>query len=163
MIYCPACGTGDPKKKKRESSDFPDVRYAIISASALGDPEWCDSCGDCGFARMYPGQANRHVYRVSRTNEVHLHLGRNPFIAILGQSYEIPLSRLRCGSQVVDFVFQIQQKMWCTPTMLRDFVRAIELACTLLFESSSAQGRLCPFGRNTVTTWPEKVFVRQKP
>ncbi len=66
--------------------------------------------------------------------------------------YEIDVTDWVNPAEVLDWVFQIAKKPWCSAEMLQQFVHAIELICRIKFDGC-AQGVFCPFGQSKTVKW----------
>lgn len=66
--------------------------------------------------------------------------------------YLIECRRLTNSSEVLDFIFQINAKPWCSPEVLEEFVDALELLCKQHFDKS-AQSTFCPNGQDRMVAW----------
>lgn|GEM_PF-4523067 len=53
-----------------------------------------------------------------------------------GHCYEVDLERCRSAEQVLDWIFQIRQKSWATPTIMSDLLDALE-------DTLGVQANLC--------------------
>jgi len=53
--------------------------------------------------------------------------------------YYIPLDRCRTSAEVLDWIFQISHKTWCTPETLADLIEAFRVVV-------DPQARLCGSG-----------------
>lgn len=62
-----------------------------------------------------------------------------------GRSYEIDIDRVRTGAQVLDWVFQMNQKMWVADNDIRTFLCIVEWMAAHYW-GAAAQGLFCPFG-----------------
>lgn len=77
-------------------------------------------------------------------------------IGIGMHTYDISLSQIDSGAEIVDFIFQIAHKGWSGPDHIYQFVKMIEDLAQSAF-NSNAQGVFCPMGSNKVVAWPEHV------
>ncbi len=66
--------------------------------------------------------------------------------------YEIDVEDWTDSAQVLDWIFQIERKPWCSAEMLHQFVHAIQEICHIRFDEG-AQGVFCPFGQNRKVKW----------
>ena len=75
--------------------------------------------------------------------------------------YEIDLERLIDSASVLDFIFQIKHKSWCTPELMMNLLECFDKACEL-FQNSSVQGTFCTWGMNSSggkpVTWDKALF-----
>ncbi|MBE3904872.1 toll/interleukin-1 receptor domain-containing protein [Vibrio parahaemolyticus] len=67
--------------------------------------------------------------------------------------YEIEVERFTSGSELLDFVLQINGKGLCSPEHIKAFLDSIEEICDRYFKSN-AQGVFCPGGYNKSVEWP---------
>ena len=73
-------------------------------------------------------------------------------------AYEIDLEKCIHSSELLDYLFQIARKDWCTGELLLDLFEEIEAACKLVFKDN-AQGVFCPLGTSTKVDWVKKQIL----
>lgn len=78
-----------------------------------------------------------------------------------GWFYEIDLERCNNSAQLLDWIFQVQGKKWCSPELLAAVLDTIEEACVECF-GSSVQGKFCSFGIDNEVAWPSKENATRK-
>ncbi len=66
--------------------------------------------------------------------------------------YEIDLELCVDSVQILDYVFQISNKSWCTPQIMYDLIKEIDKACQHKHQEN-AQAVFCPFGANKTISW----------
>ena len=69
--------------------------------------------------------------------------------------YSVELEKCTDSAQILDYIFQIANKTWCSPQILYDLIQEIEKACREI-HSEAAQGVFCPFGENQEVKWKKK-------
>ncbi len=75
------------------------------------------------------------------------------FITNTGKNlYYVDLEECRGLSQMLDYIFQISFKTWCTPEVLMQFFECIQIACRDVFDQNP-QGVFCPGGQNKKVSW----------
>jgi hypothetical protein len=67
----------------------------------------------------------------------------------------IDINGLNSTGEVLDWIFQIKSKSWCSPQMLDEFISAIE-DVSLKHFNNTAQGVFCPGGAHRKVSWKEK-------
>ncbi len=67
--------------------------------------------------------------------------------------YEIDLERCTTSAQVLDFIFQVQAKTWCTPKLMTNLLKAFDRACVEQF-GQPIQGVFCSMGQDHKVKWP---------
>ncbi len=67
-------------------------------------------------------------------------------------SYVIDLERCTDSAQMLDSLFQLQLKTWCTPQILFDVFKEIDKACAEI-QGKNAQAVFCPLGENQAVQW----------
>jgi|SRR5690349_13015926 len=67
----------------------------------------------------------------------------------------IDINDLNSTGEVLDWIFQIKTKGWCTAEMLDEFIDSIEEICQIHF-GNNAQGVFCPGGSSRKVNWKEK-------
>lgn len=68
--------------------------------------------------------------------------------------YEIHLDQISSGSELLDFVLQINRKGICKSEHIKEFLDCIEQISDRYFKKD-AQEIFCPFGQNRNVEWPE--------
>lgn len=68
--------------------------------------------------------------------------------------YQIHLDQINSGSELLDFILQINRKGICKPEHVKEFLDCIEQVSDRYF-GKNAQGVFCPFGQNKDVEWPE--------
>lgn len=68
--------------------------------------------------------------------------------------YEIDLEECTDSARVLDYIFQIQSKTWCTPELIALVLDTLNSACIQYF-GQPAQGVFCSMGIGRKITWPE--------
>lgn len=66
--------------------------------------------------------------------------------------YDFSIDRLSSGSEVLDWILQVNLKSWCSPQHLKSFVTCLEEVSDLYF-NTNAQGVFCPMGSNKTVDW----------
>jgi hypothetical protein len=74
--------------------------------------------------------------------------------------YDIDLVRCRSSAALLDWIYQIRGKRWCSPEVLAAFVEAVEHACQLVFQKP-VQGVFCSWGCDYSVDWIEKTTTRK--
>ncbi len=88
--------------------------------------------------------SNAIFNREKLTIEVNTGKGHSP--------YEVDLERCTNSAKMLDFIFQVAAKRWCTPEVLLDFIRAIEQACYEVHDKP-VQATFCPNGIDQTVQW----------
>lgn len=70
--------------------------------------------------------------------------------------YWLYLDQLNSSAAILDFIFQINRKRWCSPRQIQAFIDFLE---ELSFEyfGTNAQGSFCPFGDSMRIDWKERT------
>ena len=68
--------------------------------------------------------------------------------------YQVDLERCTGSAEMLEFVFQVAGREWCTSETLRDFIGCIEQACQAVFRRN-AQTVFCSFGDDQQVDWRE--------
>jgi hypothetical protein len=76
-----------------------------------------------------------------------------------GEMYGFELDRVDSGSELLDWILQVNAKGFMSARLLREFVDLIE-ELSRKYLGTSAQGAFCPTGKNSVVEWP-KDLVRK--
>jgi hypothetical protein len=66
--------------------------------------------------------------------------------------YEIDLEEADTSAAILDWVFQVALKAWCTPAMIHALLREIDDVCYSML-GTTAQGAYCPFGQSKWVDW----------
>lgn len=74
-------------------------------------------------------------------------------------SYPIELDRISSGSELTDWIFQLNGKS-PHPEVLSEFINCIEDLCGIYLHTN-AQGAFCPFGKNQQVKWPKNLKERK--
>lgn len=74
--------------------------------------------------------------------------------------YDFTIDRLASGSEVLDWFFQVNDKRWCTPQHLKEFLNCIEEITDLYFDDN-AQGVFCPGGVNNQIDWESTLLMKK--
>ncbi|RUO27877.1 hypothetical protein CWE12_13145 [Aliidiomarina sedimenti] len=69
--------------------------------------------------------------------------------------YEIHLDQIGSGSQLLDFILQVNRKGRSKPEHIKGFLDCIEELSDRYFKTN-AQGVFCPLGTNKSVEWPEE-------
>lgn len=84
-------------------------------------------------------------------------LADNLTIQILTDSgswlYEIDLERCQGSAALLDALFQVLYKSWCTPQVIFDIMWQVEAACKK-YQRNSVQGTFCSLGIDHKVSWP---------
>lgn len=67
--------------------------------------------------------------------------------------YEVDLNTCTDSAQVLDWIFQINEKEWCTAEHLKALLDCFHEACADAFQKDP-QGVWCPFGVGKSVVWP---------
>ena len=67
--------------------------------------------------------------------------------------YEIDLERCRNSAEVLDWLYQVLYKEWCSPQVIFDIMWKIEEAVRQ-YHQASVQGAFCGLGKNRKVKWP---------
>jgi hypothetical protein len=73
--------------------------------------------------------------------------------------YEFPIERMASAAQVLDWIFQINPKKWCSPFHLKAFIRCLDQISDMYF-GINAQALFCPMGVNNKVDWSEVLTKR---
>lgn len=68
--------------------------------------------------------------------------------------YEIDLERCRNSAELLDWLFQVLNKHWCTPQIISAVMWKIEEACRQ-YHHQSVQGTFCGLGIDHKVSWPK--------
>lgn len=52
-----------------------------------------------------------------------------------GNPYIVPIHRLHNSTELVDWIYQIRSKDWCTAQLILEFIDAVEYACQFEFDT----------------------------
>lgn len=71
------------------------------------------------------------------------------------EEYEIGIDQLDTTGEILDFIFQVNAKSWCTPKHIHEFLNCIEEMSSIFF-GTNAQGIICPGGYLMEIDWVNK-------
>ncbi|TBX64778.1 TIR domain-containing protein [Flavobacterium silvisoli] len=71
------------------------------------------------------------------------------------EEYWIGIDQLNTTGEILDFIFQVNGKRWCTSKHIREFINCIEEMSGIIF-GTSAQGIICPGGALMEIDWENK-------
>lgn len=69
-----------------------------------------------------------------------------------GNIYYIDLEECKNSAQLLDWIFQIIEKTWCTPQIMFDILKCIDDACHEV-HGNYVQGVYCPWGKSKQVNW----------
>ena len=69
--------------------------------------------------------------------------------------YEIDLEECVDSARLLDYIFQVQSKTWCTPELIAQVLDVLNSACVQYF-GKPVQGAFCPMGAGRKVTWPKR-------
>ena len=72
------------------------------------------------------------------------------------QMYEVDLERCNDAVGLLDSILQVNNKIWCTPEMLKSLIDEIDRACREVF-GRGIQGTFCAFDSYRQVDWKRKV------
>ena len=73
--------------------------------------------------------------------------------------YDIDLEECVSSAQLLDYLFQVFRKSWCTPQVIADVMRVVDGACMERF-GLPAQGVFCSFGYDSNVDWVNSTTER---
>ena len=69
-------------------------------------------------------------------------------------NYQIDLEECTTPAELLDWLFQIQGKSWCTPEVLYDLFELLEAVSKHML-GTSVQGAFCPFCKSRTVAWSQ--------
>jgi hypothetical protein len=73
--------------------------------------------------------------------------------------YDIDLEECDSSAQLLDYLFQVFGKSWCTPQLIADVMRALNKVCLDRF-GLPVQGVFCSFGYDSKVDWINNTTQR---
>lgn len=67
--------------------------------------------------------------------------------------YDFNLNRVTTSAQMLDWIYQVKTKRWCTPEILFAVIDVFDSACRK-YLNATVQGAFCPFGNDHQVSWP---------
>ncbi|MFN0149943.1 MAG: hypothetical protein ACKVU1_04415 [bacterium] len=80
---------------------------------------------------------------------------RERLVINVDQRYEADIERCTNSAKLLDMIFQVTSKSWCTPEITHDFLLTIARACHEV-HGAWVQGVYCPHGRSRRVSWKPK-------
>lgn len=74
-----------------------------------------------------------------------------------GISYQVDLEECVDSAELLDFIFQVNDKTWFTSEMTYELLWSLEFACHKVF-NNNLQGVYCPCGRGNKVNWKKKTY-----
>ncbi|MFN0149601.1 MAG: hypothetical protein ACKVU1_02690 [bacterium] len=84
------------------------------------------------------------------------HFDRERLVIVVDRGSEFDIEECTNSAQMLDRIYKIAHKSWCTPEILRDLLLTIERACHEV-HGQSVQALLCPWGRSRRVSWKPKA------
>ena len=75
--------------------------------------------------------------------------------------YDVDLERCTTGAQVMDWIFQLRWKSWCTPDVMMSFLDTFEKAFSDIFHSTAQA--MCSMGNTYEADWNKGKIVEVTP
>lgn len=75
--------------------------------------------------------------------------------------YEIDLQRCNDSARLLDYIFQIHNKTWCTPKLIKDLLNTLEKACQDVFDNY-VQGVFCSMGHDYKVDWKQAKSISKE-
>jgi hypothetical protein len=67
--------------------------------------------------------------------------------------YDFNLNRVTTSAQLLDWIYQVKTKRWCTPHILAAVVDGFDSACRR-YLNTTVQGAFCSCGQDLKVKWP---------
>lgn len=154
-----------PQLKERIDAILAEPEEAGVKPTKRPDREILEEILKLSRQSAYSNVGTKHQDSLSRIFEKKEPVTFDPETGVITfwsdntDVYDFKIERLTCGSEVLDWFLQVNNKGWCTPAHLQSFLNCIEQISDLYFDTS-AQGLFCPGGQNSEADWNKALDTK---